>query len=124
MARSVFRSISLLLALAPAAFAADSAPLEGQPLFKAVVAGEHCLGRRLTMLEEIRLADALRRAAGRPVTSLEVSQALSAARRGSKPDCTDAGTLQSLARFQNEVRAALQDPIRAATQAHPASGQS
>jgi hypothetical protein len=89
---------------APAAPATAAAVLADQPLFLAMVAAEQCLGHRTNIMDEIRLAEVLRRETGATVSSQAVSAALSTSRLATHAACADSG-MQGSAQIFREVLA-------------------
>ncbi len=91
------------LAILPVAALTVAMPLSEQPVIKAVRVAEYCQGYTHSLLDEIRIAQALRRDAAIDVTSLDVAEALQKAREGEPPRCETSQAKEYLNSFQSVV---------------------
>ena len=103
-------SAPVAIMIAGGALAGEPFKIDDNRLFKAAVAAERCLGHRATYLEEIRLAQAIRRDTDQPLTSLDVSSALEAERKQFAQQCGDEER-RSLNVYREELQPRFRNPI-------------
>jgi hypothetical protein len=100
-----------LLALTAGGRAAFGA-LAGENYVMAAAAAEQCTGRRLTMVEEMRLAQVLRREGMSTASSLDVSDALAKARAQPALSCEAPAVREQITLFTQTILPQLQGPPR------------
>lgn len=90
---------------------AAAATLEAHPLVEASAAAETCLGHHVTILEQIRLARIIAPEIGRPVSSLEVADALARAHRSQTAACTEPTMQRAVSTFKSRLQPHLANAL-------------
>jgi hypothetical protein len=92
--------------------AQSRAGIESHPYFLALAAAEQCEGRRATILDELRLAQAITRESGERISPQDVRLALDGRRLRPDPTvCDQASYVEALNLYRIVVRPLLQEPI-------------
>lgn len=112
-------AVLFFLAWTAATMLSDTAKADGvlDDYLSSAVASERCGGNKLTLIQEIRLAQRIKHEFGDSVTSIHIRDGMATARAAPPIDCGSASVVEQVRVFLSTVRPLLDSPYLAPAQA-------